>query len=42
MDPATRAAFAFREPRTDAALDEVLLLHRDMMYRDHLPLPLSL
>lgn len=42
MDAATRAAFEYREPLTDAALDEVLLVHRDMMYRDHLALPLSL
>jgi glutathione S-transferase len=42
MDPATRAAFEFREPSTDAALDDVLLSHRDMMYRRHLQLPLSL
>jgi glutathione S-transferase len=42
MDPATRAAFEFREPATDAALDEVLLGHRDMMYQRHLALPLSL
>lgn len=42
MDATTRSAFAFREPPTDAALDEVLLAHREMMYRDHLALPLSL
>jgi glutathione S-transferase len=42
MDAATRAAFEFREPVTDAALDEVLLEHREMMYREHLALPLSL
>lgn len=42
MDAATRAAFEFREPATDAALDEVLLRHREMMYREHLALPLSL
>jgi len=42
MDPVTRAAFEFREPATDAALDEVLLAHRDLMYRRHLALPLSL
>lgn len=42
MDPVTRAAFEFREPVTDAALDAVLLEHRDMMYREHLALPLSL
>lgn len=42
MDPVTRAAFEFREPATDAALDDVLLRHRDMMYQRHLELPLSL
>ena len=42
MDPATRAAFEFSDPVTDAALDDVLLAHRDMMYREHLALPLSL
>jgi glutathione S-transferase len=42
MDATTRSAFEFREPFTDAALDEVLLAHRQMMYRDHLALPLSL
>lgn len=42
MDAPTRSAFAFREPITDAALDEVLLAHREMMYREHLVLPLSL
>jgi glutathione S-transferase len=42
MDPVTRAAFEFTEPATDAALNEVLLRHRDMMYRRHLELPLSL
>lgn len=42
MDAATRAAFELREPAVDAALDAVLLRHRDMMYRDHLALPLSL
>ena len=42
MDPATRQAFEFREPVTDAALDDVLLRHRDMVYERHLGLPLSL
>jgi glutathione S-transferase len=42
MDAATRQAFEFREPVTDAALDDVLLRHRDMMYERHLGLPLSL
>jgi glutathione S-transferase len=42
MDTSARSAFEFREPLTDAALDEVLLAHRQMMYRDRLALPLSL
>jgi hypothetical protein len=31
-----------RDPETDAALDPILLQHRDMMYARHLELPLSL
>ena len=31
-----------RDPETDAALDPILLEHRDMMYARHLELPLSL
>jgi glutathione S-transferase len=42
MDAATRAAFARRDPETDAALDPVLLAHRDMVYSEFLELPLSL
>jgi glutathione S-transferase len=42
MDPVTRASFDYREPVTDAALDEVLLRHRELMYQWHLALPLSL
>jgi len=42
MDAGTRAAFELREPQTDAALDDVLLAHREMMYREHLALPLAL
>lgn len=42
MDATTRTVFEFREPATDAALDPVLLAHRDMLYREHLQLPLSL
>jgi glutathione S-transferase len=42
MDPRTRAAFEMRDPQTDAALDPVLIEHRDMMYAQHLELPLSL
>jgi glutathione S-transferase len=42
MDEAIRAAFAPPDPETDAALDPILLAHRDMMYARHLELPLSL
>lgn len=42
MDPVTRAAFEMRDAATDAALDPVLLEHRDMMYDKHLELPLRL
>ena len=42
MVPATRAAFEALDPLTAAALDPVLLAHRDMMYARHLVLPLSL
>jgi glutathione S-transferase len=42
MDAATRTAFETRDAETEAALDPVLLEHRDMMYERHLQLPLSL
>ncbi|MBS0524213.1 MAG: hypothetical protein JSS04_11325 [Proteobacteria bacterium] len=42
MDEALRSAFSRRDPQTDAALDPILLEHRDMMYARHLELPLSL
>jgi glutathione S-transferase len=42
MDPASRAAFALSDAPLRAALDPVLLEHRDMMYARHLELPLSL
>jgi glutathione S-transferase len=42
MDPATRSAFETRDARTAAALDAVLLAHRDFMYATHLELPLAL
>ncbi|MEZ5811012.1 MAG: hypothetical protein R3D45_06295 [Rhizobiaceae bacterium] len=35
-------AFGVLDDRTEAALDPVLLRHRDMMYAEHLELPLSL
>lgn len=42
MDASTRAAFELRDAQTDAALDPVLLEHRDRVYAEHLELPLSL
>ena len=42
MEPNTRAAFQTLDPDTEAALDPILLEHRDMMYATHLELPLSL
>jgi glutathione S-transferase len=42
MATSLRAAFAARDAHTEAALDPVLLRHRDMVYEEHLELPLSL
>ena len=42
MDPTIRQAFETRESETEAALDPILLQHRDLMYARHLELPLSL
>jgi glutathione S-transferase len=42
MDAATRQAFEFREPVSEAALDPILIAHRDRMYAEHLELPLSM
>lgn len=42
MDPGTRAAFETRDAQAEAALDPILLAHRDMMYAQHLELPLAL
>jgi glutathione S-transferase len=42
MDGATRAAFLTRDATIEAALAPVLIAHRDMMYREHLELPLAL
>ena len=42
MTASTRVAFETRDAQTDTALDPVLLEHRDMMYAEHLELPLSL
>jgi hypothetical protein len=42
MDATTRGAFETLDARTAAAVDPVLLAHRDRMYAEHLVLPLSL
>ena len=42
MDASSRAAFETLDAATGAALDPMLLEHRDMMYREWLVLPLSL
>ena len=42
MKPATRAAFSTLDDATKAALDPIILEHRDHMYAAHLELPLSL
>ncbi len=42
MNPHTRAAFETRDETITAALHPALLEHRDMMYAEHLELPLSL
>ena len=42
MDETIRGAFSRPDPETDAALDPILLAHRDRMYARHLELPLSL
>ncbi len=42
MDAATRVAFETLDARTAAAVDPVLIAHRDRMYAEHLALPLSL
>jgi hypothetical protein len=42
MDATTRAAFETLDARTSAAIDPVLIAHRDRMYAQHLELPLSL
>jgi glutathione S-transferase len=42
MDEATRAAFASLDAPTAAALDPLLLAHRDAIYARHLVLPLAL
>jgi glutathione S-transferase len=42
MDASSRAAFETLDAATAAALDPMLLEHRDMIYRERLALPLSL
>ena len=42
MRDSTRAAFATLDAQTEAALDPILFAHRDMMYAQHLELPLAL
>lgn len=42
MDAGSRAAFETRDDQTIAALDPMLLEHRDLMYRERLELPLRL
>jgi glutathione S-transferase len=42
MDLGTRVAFETLDAQTGAALDPILFEHRDMMYAEHLELPLSL
>lgn len=42
MNPNTRAAFETTDEQTQAALDPILFEHRDMMYQQHLELPLAL
>jgi glutathione S-transferase len=42
MNPDVRSAFENLNPATRAALDPILIEHRDMMYSRHLALPLSL
>ena len=42
MNPGVRAAFEWLDAPTQAALDPILLEHRDLMYARHLALPLSL
>ena len=42
MNPRTRQAFATLDAQTEAALDPILLQHRDRTYDSYLALPLSL
>jgi hypothetical protein len=42
MEASMRATFETRDAQTEAALDPILFEHRDMMYAQHLELPLAL
>ena len=42
MEASSRTAFEMRDAQVAAALDPILFEHRDMMYAEHLELPLSL
>ena len=42
MKSTTRAAFSTMDESTEAALDPIILAHRDYVYENHLELPLSL
>lgn len=42
MDPNIRAAFETKDAQTEAALDDILFEHRDMIYAEYLELPLSI
>ena len=42
MNPHVRRAFEWLDGPTSAALDPILLEHRDRVYARHLELPLSL
>jgi glutathione S-transferase len=42
MDQTTRGVFEHRDEATEAALDPIIFAHRDMMYAEHLELPLAL
>lgn len=42
LHPATRAGFSYLDAQTKEALDPLLLEHRDMIYEQHLELPLKI
>ena len=42
MAPPAREAFSLLDDATGAAVDPILLAHRDRIYAEHLELPLSL